>query len=469
LSSGQALLEISNDILDLSKIDAGKFTIEAIAYDPVQTLNEVMALFGPRASARGLLLDKEVAPDVPHDLMGDPGRLRQVLSNLVGNSLKFTVVGSVHIALRVASRSDDEIVLEFAVTDTGIGMTADQQTQLFRDYSQADASTARRFGGTGLGLAICLKLVELMGGSFDVVSAPGRGSTFTFTMRCAPAAAGTTQPVSLRLVALDKRFSGRVLLVEDNVVNTKVARATLKGLGLAVLEAENGRVALDLLANETVDLVLMDMNMPVMDGIEATRRIRLAESLGEFEGKVPIIAMTANVLQDARDACMGAGMDGFISKPFQRAELITILDRWLPGTTLPAAVLPSPRIEPPPAREAIDLATYRELEQTMDGDMESLVATFVSSTTKLIEAIATAVVERDARGVKLRTHSMKSSAASIGALELARLAADWDRRLGDPPFADWQHILPTLQSEYARVAESLQRLARTEPKDDAAA
>jgi len=275
--------------------------------------------------------------------------------------------------------------------------------------------------------------------------------------------------MSIRAVALDKRFNGRVLLVEDNVVNTKVARATLKGLGLEVLEAVNGDVALDLLSKERVDLVLMDMNMPVMDGVEATRRIRVAESLGEFEGRRPIIAMTANVLQDARDACLAAGMDGFISKPFQRAEIVDVLHRWLPGKAQPAAPPAADHGRQPPAGEAIDLATYREVEEIMDAEMEPLVAAFTSSTMRMLEEIAAAVQQRDARGIKLRTHSLKSSAASIGAVDLSRVAADWDLKLADPRFEDWQQIIPALQSEFVRVTASLRRLARAEPPGDAAA
>jgi signal transduction histidine kinase/DNA-binding response OmpR family regulator len=474
LSSGQALLDISNDILDLSKIDAGKFSIEVIAYDPVKTLDDVIALFAPRASARGLLIEAEVAPDVPRDLMGDPGRLRQVLSNLVGNSLKFTVVGSVRIVLRVAARSDSEIMLSFAVIDSGIGLTADQQSRLFRDYSQADVSTARHFGGTGLGLAICLRLVELMGGTFNVVSVPGNGSTFSFTMRCAPAELGAAHPPAAGRVAPDLRFSGRVLVVEDNIVNMKVARAMLKGLGIDVLEAENGRVALDILVREHVDLVLMDMNMSIMDGIETTHRIRSAERAGEFAGRRPIIAMTANVLREATDACLAAGMDGFITKPFQRSQIVDTLVEWLrarPEADIPGAVLAAdpPPTAAPPAGDALDLASYRHIEETMGAEMELLVAAFRSSTEQLIGDIAAGARQRDARLIKSRTHTLQSSSASVGALELSRQAAAWGARVGEAQFADWEAVAPALRSEFARVYQALQQLSRISSVDGAAA
>jgi signal transduction histidine kinase/CheY-like chemotaxis protein len=337
LSSGKSLLAICNDILDLSKIDAGKLDLEEIAYDPVQTLNEVIALFGSRASAKGLILEANVPPDLPRALIGDPGRLRQVLSNLIGNSLKFTVDGCVRIELEVRERSEDAVVLAFAVVDSGIGLTPAQQAKLFREYAQADASTSARYGGTGLGLSICQRLVQLMGGSFHVESKPGVGSRFTFTMRCALAATLTSASGHGVEVSRQERFRGCVLLVEDNVVNRLVARTTLKRLGLEVLEAENGLVALDLVEQERIDLILMDMNMPVMDGIEATQRIRAAEAAGRLVGRRPIISMTANVMRESVESCREAGMDDSLSKPFERQQLVDVLARWLDRGMLPAA------------------------------------------------------------------------------------------------------------------------------------
>jgi signal transduction histidine kinase/DNA-binding response OmpR family regulator len=462
LSSGQALLAICNDILDLSKIDAGKLEIEQIAYGPVTVLNEVISLFAPGASARGLRLDAEVAPEVPRELVGDPGRLRQVLSNLVGNALKFTVAGSVHVTVRVAARSEGKIMLAFSVIDTGIGMTLEQQAKLFRDYTQAEASTARRFGGTGLGLSICHRLVEAMGGAFDVVSAPGRGSTFTFTMCGASAESGDAQALLPRRSVTDRRYTGRVLLVEDAVVNTQVARAMLRNFGLEVLEAENGRIALQLLADQSVDLVLMDINMPVMDGLEAARRIRAAESTGEFAGRRPIIAMTGNVLADAAEKCRAAGMDGVVPKPFHRVQIVEVLDRWLSGITPVAVEVEEPReaaIGEACTDEAIDLVAYRRLEETMGPEMDSLMDTFTLSMQRAIEEIGAAARQHDAAAIKLRAHKMRSSSAAVGASALSRLAAQWEQRVADPSFADWQDVFPALQSEYARVAAALNAIS----------
>jgi CheY-like chemotaxis protein len=254
-----------------------------------------------------------------------------------------------------------------------------------------------------------------------------------------------------------RRYAGRVLLVEDNLVNTKVARATLRGFGLEVLEAGNGCIALELLAKESVDLILMDMNMPVMDGLEATRRIRIAESTGEFAGRRPIIAMTANVLQEASDACRAAGMDGFVAKPFQRAEIVEVLDRWLSGIG-PVADVPAPARSGAVLVDAIDLAVYRQVEETMGTDMDSLLEAFTASTQRVIQEIGAAVRQNDAQAIRLRVHTMRSSSAAVGAMTLSRLAAQWEERVALSGFSDWQEVCQSLQSEYARVTQALATL-----------
>jgi signal transduction histidine kinase/DNA-binding NarL/FixJ family response regulator/HPt (histidine-containing phosphotransfer) domain-containing protein len=466
LRSGQALLEILNDILDLSKIEAGKLDLEAIAYDPVQALNDVIALAGPRASAKGLLLGAEVAPDVPRDVIGDPGRLRQVLSNLIGNSLKFTDAGEVRGETRVVSVEGGDVVLGFTITDTGIGMTPEQQTKLFRPFTQADTSTTRRFGGTGLGLAICLRLVEMMGGKFEVRSEPGQGSSFSFTLRCKRAAAGSSR-AELDDSQMQRRFSGRVLVVEDNVVNRKVARATLKGFGLEVLEAENGSLALEVLAREAVDLVFMDMHMPVMDGVEATWRIRIAEAEGELPGRRPIVAMTANVLREAVDTCMEAGMDGFLPKPFARRQMIEVLTRWLGGsesvgaTTTPAEVKADVVIDGEPAtapavHAAIDSGVYSLLVETMGEDIGTLVEDFVGSTEDMLVALGRSPERDDVKLVTRLAHTLKSSAAMVGAMTLSAQAKQLEAQGKAGDLSGLVQALADLQVEFDRVRATLE-------------
>ena len=465
--SGQALLEILNDILDLSKIDAGKLDLESIAFDPLQAMNDVLALSGSRASAKGLCLSGAASAELPRDVLGDPGRLRQVLGNLVGNSLKFTDAGQVRVEAGVSESTAEEVVLRYTISDTGIGMTGEQRDKLFRPFTQADASTTRRFGGTGLGLAICLRLVERMGGAFDVASEPGQGSTFSFTMRCKRAAAGASRAAA-SAVLTPCRFAGRVLVVEDNVVNRKVARATLKGFGIEVLEAENGSLALQLLAREAVDLVFMDMHMPVMDGLEATRRIRVAEAAGEFVGRTPIVAMTANVLREAVDACKQAGMDDFLPKPFTRRQIVDMLARWLESPPdMPAVAAgaahartdPGTSLTPQAPAAAIDAAQLAQLADTMGDEMAILVEDFVNCTGTMFHQLSDPQVRADARVVTRHAHTLKSSAAMIGAMRLSAQARELEAACKRGELAGLDAALAQMQAEFVRVCAELDKAA----------
>jgi CheY-like chemotaxis protein/HPt (histidine-containing phosphotransfer) domain-containing protein len=456
LNSGRSLLAICNDILDFSKIDAGKLDIESIAYDPVSAIEDVIALLGPRASAKGLLIGHRIAPDVPRDLLGDPGRLRQVLSNLVGNAIKFTVAGAVEIELALTNCTPEGLTLCFRIKDTGVGITEEQQAKLFKPFSQADSSTSRRFGGTGLGLAISLRLIELMGGSLRVDSTPGAGSIFTFTMRAQLAAANSAPPRKNVGVSPARKFAGRVLLVEDNVVNRKVAVATLKGLGLEVIEAENGRLALDAVRREQISLILMDVNMPVMDGIEATRNIRAAEAIGELTGHRPIIALTANVMREAVAACLEAGMDDFLPKPFQRHQLLELLARWLPGDRSQASAGdPAKDV----AEGAIDLATFGKVKDAMGEEFSLLISEFSSSTAQLVAEVTDAARRGDGAAMANRSHTIRSSAATMGALKLAALAARLEGLVSGhaDPF-DAQAEANALRTEFNRVCAAIDEL-----------
>ena len=467
--SGQALLEILNDILDLSKIDANRLDLESIAFDPVQAVRDMVALSAPRASAKGLTLTQRHAGDVPGDVLGDPGRLRQVLGNLIGNSLKFTDAGSVSISVSLEHVVSDDVVLRFAVSDTGIGMSPEQRSRLFQPFTQADASTTRRFGGTGLGLAICRRLVELMGGEFTVDTEPGGGSTFSFTIRCGRAEPGASK-ARIPDIAPDLRLRGRVLVVEDNLVNRKVARATLSGLGLEVIETVDGSMAVDLVRGQRFDLVLMDMHMPVMDGIEATRRIRAAEAAGELAGHLPIIAMTANVMREAVDACKAAGMDDFLPKPFARRQLIEVLARWLDTRSMPAshrteAVAaasggshPSTTRQEIAGRPVINPVQFALLKETMGGDLHALVADFHSGTDEILAALGASGAECDARLVHRHAHSLGSSAAMVGADHLAMLARGLEANAKKGQLHGLRDALNDLQVEYAAARRALETM-----------
>ena len=326
-ASATGLLTIINDILDFSKVEAGKLEFDAIDFDLRDALEGSLDLFKERAAAKGLALTLTIEPDVPTALVGDPGRLRQVVLNLVGNALKFTARGSVTVAVTVDKSSADRAMVHVAVRDTGIGIPAAAQGHLFEAFRQADGSTSRKYGGTGLGLAISRRLVELMGGTIGLDSVEGEGSTFWFTVDLArqrnPMKAATVRTAP---VTAPRRLQGRVLVVEDNAVNQRVALLQLKKLGLTADAVANGREAIDALDRAPYDLVLMDCQMPVMDGFEATRAIRAAATAYQ---NIPIVAMTANALKGDREECLAAGMDDYISKPIKVDDLAAAIEKWI--------------------------------------------------------------------------------------------------------------------------------------------
>jgi signal transduction histidine kinase/ActR/RegA family two-component response regulator len=345
--SAENLLVIINDILDFSKVEAGRLQVEEVAYDLNLALNEVLDLLNAPAQKRGLELTLDIAADVPRRLIGDCGRVRQVLLNLVNNALKFTQQGSVRVAVRMDSNGatgSDQPYMLICVTDTGIGVPADRQHLLFQRFSQADSSMTRRYGGTGLGLAICKGLVELMGGEVGVRSREGEGSTFWFRLpvRVAPASAAETMP-SQELVAETKPapIARRALLAEDNAVNAKLAVRLLERLGCRVDVASDGREAVRMVQSIPFDIVFMDCQMPEMDGFEATKAIREWEHTSRLDGppatRLKIVALTANAMQGDRERCLEAGMDDYITKPIARSDLARVLDATDPtaSTTLP--------------------------------------------------------------------------------------------------------------------------------------
>jgi CheY-like chemotaxis protein len=328
LSSDQ-LLAVINDILDFSKIEAGHLQLEAITFAPASTFRTVVELLRPRAQAKSLTLVVDFDPQLPAAVVGDPTRLRQVLLNLLGNAIKFTDRGTVTLRVsRVASPQADAPAIQFTVRDTGIGMDAASVGRLFTPFTQADSSMSRRFGGTGLGLAISQKLVEAMNGKISARSEPGRGSEFTFTLRFQQP--GADEAARVRYTNRDRftppSFQGRILVVEDDRINQRVVIHFLKQMGLTVTLAEDGLDAVKAATSGNCDLVLMDCQLPGIDGIEATRRIR--ENLAGR--RLPIIALTANASTQDRAACFSAGMDDFIAKPVRAEQLAAMFEKWLP-------------------------------------------------------------------------------------------------------------------------------------------
>ena len=321
-SSAQALLVILNDILDFSKIEAGKLDIEAVDFFLSSTLTETLKTIVARAEKKGLALVCELAPDLPEQVCGDPGRIRQVLTNLCDNAIKFTAQGSVTVSAVCLPLAGGGLALQLSVRDTGIGIPADKQPGVFEAFSQADTSTTRQYGGTGLGLTICARLVALMGGRIWVESTPGVGSSFHFTVRVQ--AVRHAPVVAVLPTQAFKPQALQVLLVEDHPVNQILSTTLLKKWGHSVVLANNGQEAVDLFPGQAWDLVLMDMQMPVMGGVEATRLIRASEPPGQ---RTPIVAMTANAMEADRQACLEAGMDDHLAKPFNSSTLRAMIER----------------------------------------------------------------------------------------------------------------------------------------------
>ncbi len=337
-SASQTLLELINDVLDLSKIEAGQLTLESIAFDPAAVARAVVSLLGTQGARKGLMVELQVEPGLPEHVQGDLVRYKQILCNLVGNAVKFTPNGGVKVGLRWARESDQAGTLQTWVQDTGIGIARERQAQVFETYKQADGSIPRRYGGNGLGLAICKRLVEIQSGQIGLESEPERGSRFWFDLPyalVAPLAEPATVRPSLPLspgTDLSKRL--HVLLAEDTLVNQKLAISLLQRQGCDIELVENGRDAVERSGLKRFDIVFMDCHMPEMDGFEAARAIRRLEAeLGEARGhrrpgRLPIVAITANAIQGDREACLEAGMDDYISKPYRPEDLTRVLLKW---------------------------------------------------------------------------------------------------------------------------------------------
>ncbi len=421
LESGQSLLQILNDILDYSKLEAGKLDVESIDFDPRNAIEDAVALMASKAGEKGITLAAEIDPALPTYLRGDPGRLRQVLLNLIGNSVKFTEKGGVTVAVRsMPSQSADVAHVRVGIRDTGIGISKEAQAKLFGSFVQADSSISRRFGGTGLGLAISRRLVQAMGGEIGVESELGKGSEFHFELALPVGIAprGETQ-TGLQHTARPLR----ILLAEDNIVNQKVATGLLKMAGHTIEIANNGREAIAAVEAREHDVILMDMHMPEMDGIEATKAIR---ALAPPKGTIWIVAATAGAMQADIDRCMAAGMNDYIAKPIVPDELARALARADGGSVETPGGDEAPSIQDrlSASDAVIDEGVLGELESQMGREIvASLVDDFAENAQHLIGEIARARAADDGVTWTRAAHSLKSSAANMGlarAFEAAR-------------------------------------------------
>lgn len=423
--SADNLLVIINDILDLSKIEAGKVIMEQVPFSVNEVLATVRDMLLFKAEEKKLSLLLEADSDIPM-LVGDPTRIAQILINLAGNSVKFTEQGFVSITAKLDKRKEDLALLRLEVTDTGIGIAPDYVEKIFESFTQAGTDVARRFGGTGLGLTICRQLTRLMKGNISVQSELGKGTTFTVTLplpvaneeQLKAAAEDDRQPEQGAAERL-KKIS--ILLVEDNEFNVMVAEDTLKNLlpEASLTIAYNGQQALDVLQQRVQDIVLMDIQMPVMDGMEATRQIRRQKAASVAQ--IPIIAMTANVLQEDVRKYFEAGMNGYISKPFQPDELLALMDRLLhekPQATQPTEELPrQPELLKAIQGPVTNLAFLKQLTKDDAEKMQKYISMFLENAPKLLARIEAGLAQKDLAEVKIAAHSLKPQLSYMGVKE----------------------------------------------------
>ena len=477
--SADSLLTLLNDILDISKIEAGKLELQLQEFSLQDSLSTIATTMGLRAREKGLRLEWHVGPDLPDALVGDPGRLRQVVVNLVGNAVKFTEEGSVAVRARVSEDTGDAVVVHFSVSDTGMGVPEESRLLIFDVFTQGDASTTRKFGGTGLGLAISSQLISLMGGRIWVDSEVGSGSTFHFTARFGRQDVDSTPHQSSRGAqecSLDRDTKAtddwepatglataramcsrslEVLVAEDNVVNQRVAARILEKRGHRVVVAANGREALETLEDRTFDLVLMDVQMPELDGFEATAALRKRESA--TGGHIPVVAMTAHAMKGDRERCLEAGMDAYVSKPLQTSQFLEVVESMVPsqGEADPEA----PCVESPPYD--FDTALAR-----LEGDLELLAEvarSFIGEAPDLLSEIRHSISRRDPAALERTAHALKGAVCNFsagpafdGALGLEIMGKQGDLVHAEAAFAG-------LERNVAMLGDALEALTGSAP------
>ena len=460
-ASGDSLLGIINEILDFSKIEAGRLAFETIAFSLREVLADAAKTLTLQAGQKGLRLAYECASDVPDALLGDPARLRQVLVNLMGNGIKFTERGEVVLRIVPEAGNGDAAACHFTVTDTGIGIPREQQKAIFEPFLQGDSSTTRLYGGTGLGLAISARLVEMMHGRLWVESEPGAGSTFHFTARFglreaaqkeSIGAGSAARPAPSPAAGNGEHKNLHVLLVEDNAANQLLARRMLEKEGHSVAVADDGAAALEMFDSGRYDLVLMDVEMPRMDGLKAAGAMRRKER--ESGGHVPIVALTAHVMTGDRERCLRAGMDFYLSKPLRPAALLEALDR----------VCPEAGGEAPPVQSLV--LDRNTLLARFDGDRELLAEVtklFPRDCEKHMTSARKAVAQHDADALRFAVHSLhgmftnleayaaRDAAATLGSIDLRAVPTG----TAEAAYAALEDAVKALNARLAGIADDL--------------
>jgi PAS domain S-box-containing protein len=468
-NSGRTLLSLINDILDLSKIEAGGTKLENLEFSLDRSVDEVVQLLRVQAGAKGLQIVSRISPKIPKFLRGDAHRLRQVLTNLIANAVKFTDRGEIAVEARLDSQSDHAASIRFTVTDTGIGIPADQIPALFSPFVQADASTTRKYGGSGLGLAISKQLVEMMGGSIGVSSWEGRGSTFRFNVTLdvvandqrlsAPAPATSEMQNAERPAAheadsrMQRGHGERILIAEDNPINRVVILAQLKKLGYTAGVAANGAEAVDAVEREHFDLVLMDCQMPLMDGFEATRRIRQSN-----HPHIPIVALTASAMSPSRERCLSEGMDDYLSKPVELARLAAVLSEW---SSKAGACQPAARLHEVSREQAAEIFNFDSLLHRLMDDRElarTVLQGFVKDAPLQLKQLCARLDEADAAGMRMQAHTLKGAAATVGAEMLRDVALAIETDASAARLERCPDLLVRAIEEFERFKKAVERV-----------
>ncbi len=471
--SADSLLSLLNDILDLSKIEAGKLQLDERDFNIQTTMDNIIKTLSVQAQMKGLDLLCHINPGVPAELRGDNVRLRQIIVNLVGNAIKFTDRGriAVNVERRASENSDKDIeipgegqtiLLHFSISDTGIGIPEDKLRSIFDNFTQVDGSTTRKYGGTGLGLAISRKLVGMMSGEIRAESKPGRGSAFHFTARfgighkVAEQDDPTRLPISNMANTLQSPLSKggssclHILLAEDNILNQRVAVRILEKEGHTVQVVSNGLEALEALEKERFDLVLMDVQMPLMDGIETTLIIRNSKN-GRFDTGIRIIALTAHAFKEDRERCLKAGMNGYIAKPFKKRDITALIKQSAPAHT-------ETDMKTTAASDKSDVLNTSEAMERLDGDEELLKEiwdVFIDDAPKQMEILKKAIDTGDTVLTERQAHSLKSAAANIGANLMRSKAFETELAARDRNLNDVHILYEQLEYELKRVLQAL--------------
>lgn len=458
--SADSLMLIINDILDFSKIEAGKFTLEKVPFSLRDVVERCLGGLMVRCEEKGLELSSRIDPAVPACLVGDHGRLRQVLTNLVGNAVKFCHQGRIMVEVDLDSRESDDVTLHVRVTDTGIGIAEEACERIFNQFEQADTSTTRKFGGTGLGLAICRKLVVLMDGDIWVESRLGEGSCFHFTARF--------QVGNEALLKTEKEIPaescqpGRapldILLADDVEINRALVQAILEPYHHRITFAEDGRKAYDEYRSKRFDIVLMDVQMPEMDGLQSARAIREYERASGRSVRVPIVAMTAFAGNEDRQICLDAGMNDYLSKPVKPAQLLQLLDRLCehrPASVEAVADVPpaasKAKAAPDELDDTVEVFAKNELLERLGGRLEMVprfVGLFCKGALPQFEGLVASLEAEDADAVRRHAHAIKGSAGNIAAQRIHQLAAIIEKAAKEGDLAEAPQRIALLQQEY---------------------